>query len=151
MGDAEKQLLVEVNEYIQGELASEVRHKYIGGQVHAMSGGGEEHNTIFLNLAAALRQHLSGKPGKVFMADMMVRLFIARDDIFYYPDILVICDTEDKDKYFITKPTFLVEVLSLSTERLDRREKFLSYQRFSSLQEYILVDQDKMEVTLFER
>lgn len=151
MGDAEKQLFIEVDEYIKGELTSEVRHEFIGGQVYVMSGGSEEHNLIALNLASALRQHLSGKPCKVFMADMKVRLNIARDDVFYYPDVMVTCDPDDKEKYYKEKPTVLVEVLSPSTERLDRREKFLSYQRFASLQEYILVDQGKIEVTLFAR
>lgn len=151
MGIPERKDYVKVDEYLEGELVSEVRHEYIGGQVYAMSGASEAHNVLSGNLHAALHQHLRGKPCKVFIADMKVRLNIAQDDIFYYPDLLVTCDPADDAKYYKSQPVVLVEVLSPSTERLDRREKFLSYQRLPSLQEYVLVDQEKMAVTLFRR
>lgn len=151
MGIPETENFIAVDEYIQGEQLSEVRHEYIGGQVYAMAGGSEAHNAICLSLASAIRQHLKGKPCKVFMADMKLRLNIAEDDIFYYPDLLVTCDPSDSEKYYKTQPVVLVEVLSPSTERLDRREKFLSYQRLPSLKEYILVDQGKMLVTRFRK
>jgi Uma2 family endonuclease len=156
MGIPETASLISVDEYIVGELHSEVRHEYIGGQGYAMSGGSEAHNTISLNLASALRAHFRGKPCKVFMADMKLRLSIAEDDISYYPDLLVSGDPADDAKYYKTRPVVLVEVLSPSTERpsterLDRREKFLSYQKLSSLEEYVLIDQEQMSVTLFRR
>ena len=142
---------VSVDDYIHGELESEVRHEYIGGQVYAMSGGSEEHSLICGNLHATIHQHLSGKSCKVFMADMKVRLNIAKEDIFYYTDIFVTCNPEDNAKYYKIDPSMIIEVLSPSTERLDRREKFLNYQHLDSLKEYILVDQSKVEVTLLER
>jgi Uma2 family endonuclease len=151
MGTPETEGFVTVDEYLEGELHSEVRHEYIGGQVYAMSGGSEAHNMLSGNLYSALREHFRGKPCKVFMADMKLRLSIAEDDIFYYPDVLVTCDSSDDAKYYKTKPSVLVEVLSPSTERLDRREKFLSYQRLPSLEEYVLIDQEQMRVTLFRK
>jgi len=151
MGVRESANFISVDEYIAGEQLSEIRHEYIGGQVYAMAGGSEAHNTICLNLALALRAHLRGKRCKVFMTDMKLRLEIAGDDVFYYPDLLVVCDPSDDAKYFKTKPDVLVEVLSPSTERLDRREKFFSYQQLPSLQEYILVDQERMHLTLFRK
>lgn len=151
VGILETQASISVEDYIEGEQKSEIRHEFIGGQVYAMSGGSEAHNAICLNLAAAIRQHLRGNPSKVFMADMKLRLNIAEDDVFYYPDLMVTCDPSDKEKYFKTQPVALVEVLSPSTERLDRREKFLSYIALPSLKEYVMVDQEKMAVTLFCR
>lgn len=151
MGISDTQKHITVEEYIQGEQMSEVRHEYIGGQVYGMSGGSEAHNAICLNIASAIRQHLRGKPCKAFMADMKLRLNIAEDDIFYYPDVMVSCDPSDNEKYYKTQPVLIVEVLSPSTERLDRREKFLSYIGLSSLKEYVLVDQDTMRVTLFRQ
>ena len=151
MGIPETANFISVDEYIEGEQLSEIRHEYIGGRVYAMAGGSEAHNTISLNLASALRAHLRGKPCKVFMADMKLRLKIAEDDIFYYPDLLVTCDPSDDAKYYKTKPVVVIEVLSPSTERLDRREKFLSYQRLPSLEEYVLVDQERMRVTVFRK
>lgn len=146
-----QQNFITVEEYIEGEQLSEVRHEYIGGQVYAMSGGSEAHNVISGNLYAAFRSRFKGHPCRVFMADMKLRLNIAEDDIFYYPDLLVTCDPADDAKYYKTQPVVIVEVLSPSTERLDRREKFLSYQRLPSLQDYVLVDQQQLQVTVFRR
>jgi Uma2 family endonuclease len=142
---------ITVEEYLAGEQLSEIRHEYIGGAVYAMAGGSEAHNLICLNLATALRAQLRGKTCKVFMSDMKLRLQIAHDDIFYYPDLLVTSDPEDNATFYKTRPSVLVEVLSPSTERTDRREKFLSYQRLHSLSEYILISQDKLQVSIFRK
>jgi len=80
-----------------------------------------------------------------------VRLRIANEDIFYYPDMVVTCDLRDTDEYYVNYPKVLIEVLSPDTERIDRREKFSSYTQIESLVEYILVAQDQMEVTVFRR
>lgn len=142
---------VSVDDYLAGERAGDRRHEYIGGEIHAMAGASEEHGMISLNLASALRQHVGSGPCKVFIADMKVRLEIARDDIFYYPDVLVTCDPADSQRYFKTRPQFIAEVLSPETERFDRREKFLSYIRLPSLSEYLLVSQSLPLATLFRR
>lgn len=143
--------LVSVADYLSGEPISEFRHEYIGGEIHAMAGASEEHNAISLNLATALQSHLKGRRCRAFIHDMKVRLQIAGDDIFYYPDVMVACDPRDTDRYFKRFPTVIVEVLSPETERTDRREKFLSYQQIETLEEYVLVAQDKSEVTVFRR
>jgi Uma2 family endonuclease len=143
--------LVSVADYLAGEPISEFRHEYIGGEIHAMAGASEEHNAISGNLFAALLSHLKGRRCRTFIHDMKVRLQIAGDDIFYYPDVMVACDPRDTDRYFKRFPTVIVEVLSPETERTDRREKFLSYQQIETLEEYVLVAQDKSEVTVFRR
>lgn len=143
--------LVSVADYLAGEPISEFRHEYIGGEIHAMAGASEEHNAISGNLFAALLSHLKGRRCRAFIHDMKVRLQIAGDDIFYYPDVMVACDPRDTDRYFKRFPTVIVEVLSPETERTDRREKFLSYQQIETLEEYVLVAQDKSEVTVFRR
>src|SRR5262245_33555661 len=116
-----------------------------------MAGASEEQNFIATNLLAALHAHLRGQPCRVFMADMKVRLFISSDDVFYYPDLMVACDARDTDRYFKRYPRVLIEVLSPETERTDRREKFLSYTGIETLEEYVLVAQDRQQVTLFRR
>src|SRR6266853_4705061 len=73
------------------------------------------------------------------------------EEIFYYTDVMVACDPRDTVRYFKRYPKVLVEVLSESTEVIDRREKFLSYRQIETLEEYVLVAQDKMEVTVFRR
>ena len=151
MEAAEKRGAVTVEDYLSGELRSEMRHEYLGGMVYAMAGASEEHNVIAANLLAALHAHLRGKACRVFIVDMKVRLHISHDDVFYYPDLMVACDARDTDRYFKRYPKVLIEVLSPDTERTDRREKFLSYTGIETLEEYVLVAQDRREVTLFRR
>jgi len=147
----EKREWVSVEDYLSGELKSETRHEYLGGLVYGMAGTSEEHNFISGNLFASLHAYLRGKPCRVFMVDMKVRLLVARDDVFYYPDLMVACDPRDTDRYFKRYPKVLIEVLSPDTERTDRREKFLSYTGIETLEEYVLVAQDRREVTVFRR
>src|SRR2546426_7804749 len=118
---------VTVEDYLSGELRSEVRHEFIGGSMYAMAGASEEHNPTALNLAAALHAHLGD--GRVFMVDMKVRLHIARDEVFYYPDLMVTCDSRDPNRYFMRHPKVLIEVLSGETERTDRRGEIFSFTR----------------------
>src|SRR6266404_3018929 len=151
MDTAEKLATATVDEYLSGELRGEIRHEYIGGTIYAMAGASEDHNAIAGNLFAALHSHLRGKPCRVFFVDMKVRLLIARADIFYYPDLMVACDPRDTDRYFKRYPKVLIEVLSPDTEATDRREKFLSYTGIETLEEYVLVAQDRREVTVFRR
>ena len=143
--------MVSVESYLSGERTSEVRHEYLGGTVYAMAGASEDHNLIELNLAAALRHHLRGKPCRTFVNDLKLRLRLANQDLFYYPDVMVACDPRDTDPYAKRFPKILIKVLSPETERIDRREKFWSYIQTETLEEYALVAQDKMEVTVFRR
>jgi len=151
MQATQKVVAISVEDYLQDELLSQERHEYVGGAIYAMAGTSDAHNEISLNLAVALRTHLRGKPCRAYMADVKLRLRIAEDDMVYYPDVMVTCDERDTHPYFKRFPQVLIEVLSPETERTDRREKFLSYIQIESLQEYTLVAQDKMQVTIFRR
>ena len=142
-----------ISDYLQGEQHSPIRHEYLNGEIFAMTGGSEEHNRIAGNLYAALLSHLRGSGCKTFIADMKVQIQdgVNRSDIFYYPDVMVTCDPQDQQRYYKTRPCLIVEVLSPSTEKLDRREKRLNYQTLASLQDYLLVRQDRAEVDLYHR
>ena len=94
---------------------------------------------------------LRGKSCRAFVNDFKVRLEVAHEDIFYYPDVMVACDPNDVDRLYKRHPKVMVEVLSEATERVDRREKFFSYTQIETLEEYVLVAQDRMEITVFRR
>lgn len=143
--------LLSVEDYLAGELRGPVKHEYIAGEIYAMAGASDAHNAIALNLALALRQHLGTGPCKVFISDVKLRLEIARNDLFYYPDVMVTCDPTDTDRYFKTRPMFLAEVASPATERIDRHEKLSSYVTLPSLQDYLLISQHEAAATLFSR
>ena len=138
-----------VEEYLEGEKLSPIRHEYIAGQVYAMAGVSRTHNTIALNLASRLRGHLRGGPCRVFMSDVKAR--IEALDVFYYPDVMVGCDPDDRETYFLTRPCLIVEITSPTTEAIDRREKLLAYQKLDSLREYVLIAQDAVKADVYRR
>ncbi|MCW9680284.1 Uma2 family endonuclease, partial [Dolichospermum planctonicum UHCC 0167] len=99
------------------------------------------------------RSQLRGSSCNVFMSDMKVRINLANENqtIFYYPDVIVSCDTEDQDRYFLNYPCLIIEVLSPSTETIDRREKLLNYRSLASLKEYVLISQDQVKVEVYRQ
>ncbi len=151
MRDTRPSQPVSLEDYLAGECATDVRHEYIAGQVYAMVGASRSHALIVTALALAIGPYARKNGCQLFIADMKVRLSIAGDDIFYYPDLMLSCDPEDREDFFITRPCLIVEVLSKSTERIDRREKLLAYQTLGSLQEYVLTTQDHATIEIFRR
>jgi Uma2 family endonuclease len=145
--------LFTIEEYLKLEQTSEIRHEYFGGQVFAMSGGSKQHNTITLNIASRLRSHLRGGSCSVFMADMKVRIELVNQNknIFYYPDVIVSCDSQDQERFFLNYPCLIIEVLSPSTELTDRREKLVNYRTLESLQEYVLISQEEIKVEVYRQ
>lgn len=133
-------------EYLEFERHSNVRHEYQRGHVYAMAGAKRNHVDITHNLNKLLDFHLDNSPCLVYMSEMKVRIELA--DCYYYPDVLVSCNEQDKNSNedFLLHPKLIIEVLSKSTEKFDKTDKFLDYQRLTSLQEYVLVSQDKIQV-----
>jgi len=140
--------LISVEEYLRIEEQSNIRHEYVGGLMHAMTGGSEEHNYAAGNIYTALRAAARGTVCRVFMSDIKVR---TAPTVFYYPDVLVTCDPTDNDRYVKLRPCLVVEVLSPSTTTTDRREKVLAYQSLPSLRAYLVVHQDQPIVERYWR
>lgn len=151
MGIPESRMVVSVEEYLRGEPLSGVRHEYIGGQVFAMAGATQNHNAISGNFFGHLWSHLRGKSCRVFMSDMKARLMAFQQDVFYYPDVMVSCDERDTNAQFIKFPKLIIEVLSKSTQRVDRLEKFSHYVTIPTLEEYVLAEQSRLAITIFRR
>ena len=93
---AKPEQLVSVEDYLEGEQLSEIRHEYIGGRIYAMAGASDDHNRIVGNIYSALHQLLRGKRCEPFMQDMKLR--IPSGQAFYYPDVLVACNPADNAK-----------------------------------------------------
>lgn len=140
-----------VADYLAFEERSEIKHEYINGEIYAMAGTSVRHNRIAGNLFARLLAHLRGSPCQVFFADVKLHLKELGADIFYYPDMMVCCDPNDRDPYYRTRPCLLVEVLSSGTARTDQREKLFAYARLDSLQGYLLLEQDRIGAILHWR
>ena len=146
-----QEVIITPEEYNEGELHSEVRHEYYAGRVEAMTGASTPHNQITMAFASALNVQLEGKPCQPFVAGMKVHIRSADEHWFYYPDVLVSCDSAGQHKHYCDTPSVIIEVLSDATESKDRTEKFFAYSTIRSLHTYILAAQDKREVTVFHR
>lgn len=137
-------------EYLETERKSPVKREYINGEVYEMAGATDSHVTISLNMASLLKSFLRGKDCRVYISDMKVR--IDSLNIYYYPDVIVTCDSNDREfSNFKKYPKLIVEVLSESTEGFDRGDKFASYRQIETLEEYVLISQTKMQVECFRR
>jgi Uma2 family endonuclease len=146
-----EQSKISVTDYLQGELTSDVKHEYVNGEAFAMSGAKRAHNIVSMNLAGIFHAHLRGNPCRAFGADMKVRLQTATDDCFFYPDLHIFCAASDVDPHFNSQPRLIVEILSESTERYDRSDKFHYYRKLESLEEYVLIAQDTQRVECYRR
>lgn len=143
--------ILTIKEYLEAEQSGDIRHEYVAGQVFAMGGASEEHNQIAGNIYTILRSHLRRSSCRAFISDMKVKINIKNADIFYYPDVMVTCNPEDKERFFKTQPRLIFEVLSNSTATIDKREKRINYQTIDSLHEYVLVDQNQIKVEVYRR
>ena len=139
-----------VEEYLEFEKTSPIRHEYVSGQLYAMAGGTENHNRIALDLAGVLNHKLNRSGCEAFVADVKVYV---HPEVYYYPDVVVTCEelAEDKeeDDYIAENPALLVEVLSKTTQRTDRFEKLREYQFLPSLREYLIIEQTHYQVEVY--
>lgn len=135
--------------YLEREKDCSVRSEFIAGEVYAMAGSSDRHQFICSNLFVALFEHFrNSEKCRVFMMDMKVKV---DEEKYYYPDIVVACDNPPKDPYFREEAILVIEVASPTTRETDRREKLHAFQQMSSVQEYVLIEQDKMHVEIHRR
>jgi Uma2 family endonuclease len=132
------------DEYLARERAAERKSEFVDGEIVAMAGASREHNRIKENLVGELFAQLKGGPCQTFSSDQ--RVLVEATGLYAYPDVVILCgpgvyDPVDRDT--LTNPTAIIEVLSPSTERLDRGKKFRNYQQMPSMVEYVLVAQDE--------
>ncbi|ESA36599.1 hypothetical protein N836_06725 [Leptolyngbya sp. Heron Island J] len=131
-------------EYLALEHENAIRHEYRQGLVYAMASGSDDHSRIAINFLTALNLHLRDGTCQFFSGDVKVNY---ADDFFYYPDAFVTCNPRDReDRYVKRYPKLITEVLSPSTTDFDRGDKFKDYALLASLEEYVLIDQDIMQV-----
>ncbi len=130
-----------VEEYLDFEKQSDIRHEYVGGEVHAMAGASRRHGQIVMNIAGHLWIGIAAR-NSAKRTQMMSR-FRQRQTIIYYPDVVVTCSSEEQDPLIIKHPVLVVEVLSPGTAATDRREKMIYYRNIPSLLCYLIVHQDE--------
>jgi len=138
--------LISVDEYLSIEQMSNIKHEYDAGEIYAMSGGSARHNEITLNVYALLRQALDGTACRAYVADLRLR---TPSGLYAYPDVMVICgelQVTGERPETVQNPVVLVEILSETTARYDRTRKFEHYRSIATLRDYLLVEQDTVDV-----
>ena len=141
------------DDWLAGERAAlESRSEYLDGEVFAMTGALEQHNTVVTNISGQLWMQMKGRPCRVYANDMKVRIRSANAGT--YPDLVALCgerEFQDGRRDLLLNPAAIVEVLSDSTEAYDRGGKFAIYRQIRSLRDYLLVSQYRVAVELFTR
>ena len=152
MGQAAAPLRMTPREYLTFERASTEKHEYVDGEVFAMAGGTREHNLAAANAVGELRSALLDRPCEVYGSDMKIKA--VDDEQYHYADAFVLCGRpvfEDDTRDVVQNPKVIVEVLSDSTERYDRGDKFAGYRTIDTVTDYVLVSQKKARVEHFHR
>ncbi|MFM8986986.1 MAG: Uma2 family endonuclease [Planctomycetia bacterium] len=151
MSTAEKRRLTPA-EYLAIEVASEGRHEFFDGEMFAMSGGSYWHNLVKDNLARALGNRLASRGCTVLTSDQRVK--VDATGLYTYPDVVVFCGKpvfEDGLHYSAVNPLVLAEVLSDSTEKYGRGVKFGHYRQLPSVEEFLVLAQDRVSVERYRR
>jgi Uma2 family endonuclease len=141
-----------IAEFISMENASEVRHEYDHGHFWAMVGAKPNHRRLVTNITVALHALLKKQGCSITTADTAV--MVGKGRAYFYPDATIICGPElyyDDTKMQVVNPTVIFEVLSPSTEAYDRGRKFTLYRQIETLQAYVLIQPDTVQVEIFRR
>jgi Uma2 family endonuclease len=138
--------------YLAAERVADTKHELWAGEVFAKAGASFAHNQIVGNLVGELRTRLRGRPCDVLPSDMKV--FVPSKPGVVYPDVTIVCGESrfrDDERDVLVNPTVVVEVLSESTERFDRGEKFAGYRSVESVRQVVLVSQHERRVEVYTR
>lgn len=148
------QTSISADKYLQKERSKTAQaHKseLVNGKTIDISGASKPHNKLSSNLLALLWIFFQDGDFNVYHADLKVKNLSGN---YYYPDLVIVngaCVFEDANKDIVTNPYMIIEILSDATESVDRGQKFKDYRSLPSLQEYILVAQDKYCIESFYR
>ncbi|GAB6059699.1 Uma2 family endonuclease [Desulfonatronum parangueonense] len=149
MGQPESKSPLSAQDYLVWEAEQAGKHEYYYCEVFAMGGASRRHVTVAGNVFSALDQLLVDTPCRAYMADMMVEAVAG--EVYYYPDLFVTCDPADHRADRIMRSPVLVMEVPSSTEADDRGEKFARYRLIPSLQEYVLIDPERLAVEVYRR
>jgi Uma2 family endonuclease len=146
--DIQKKYTVE--EYIEFEEFSDIRHEFYYGELFPIENTTLNHNRAKRNFLRVLENTFDPLGCQAF--DENVKVEIVRNGRYVYPDILLTCDEDDKKaEYIVRNPVLIVEVLSKSTSDYDKGDKFKLYKKLPSLKHYLLIDSQQIGAELYSR
>lgn len=141
-----------LEEYLKIEERSEILHEYVAGEIYDMADPSQAHDLISMNLAAPLHTHVRGRPCRIYLGRRQLQFRIGEENFVYRPDVWMACgEARNAKGDYVNEPRLVIEVLSPSTARFDRREKVASYREIPSIEEYVVVAQKPTNVTIYRR
>ncbi len=149
---APKYNFISPKEYLDMERASDEKHEYFDGQVYNMSGASLKHIKISVNLTIQIGKFLEDSDCNVLTENM--RTTNSDRSAYMYPDVTIVCGKEElEDDKFDTllNPSVIFEILSPSTQNVDKGRKLLYYQLIPSLKEYFMVDTLKQRIYIAKK
>jgi Uma2 family endonuclease len=143
--------LVSVEDYLAGELASDIKHEYIGGYVYAMAGSTTANNRIATSFVGSMHRQLRGQPCEPFNSDTKDRIKFPTHTRFYYPDGMVVCEPNPPESSYQDRPVVIAEVVSDASRRIDEGEKREAYLTIPTLVAYLIIEPDRPRVVVHRR
>jgi len=145
---------ITLEEYFEFEFKAERRHEFIGGKIEAMAYTSPEHGQVASNLSLILGTCLREKDCSVYIGDRMLFVRECRD--VFYPDLLIVCGKHEfyqatKNMKATLNPSVVIEILSDTTEYVDKTTKTRCYKKIPSLQQIVFVSQKERHVRILER
>ncbi|MFT4929003.1 MAG: Uma2 family endonuclease [Phenylobacterium sp.] len=147
MPNSQGTTLISEKEYLESELARDIKHHLIDGQVYPVSGASANHARIAGNILAEFGAHLKNSTCEPLGSNMKIKV----NSNFFYSDVMVVCDFDESQPIFTETPTIIVEVLSKTTRRIDETTKRFNYINIPTLQEYVLIEQDFVDIEVVRR
>jgi Uma2 family endonuclease len=139
-----------LQKFLRWDDGTDTRYELIDGFPVAMAPPAEAHRILALQLGSRIDAALAGRrPCNAQIEPGVVRP--DRADSYYVPDIAVTCEPNEPGRQAMVDPILIVEILSPSTERTDRRLKLPAYQIMDSVREIVLIDADSHHAELYRR
>lgn len=151
MSSAEQPAYFSEDEYLSIESQALTKSEYVDGWIRGMVGATLRHNRVKLNCLVQLAKKLQNHPCQPFDSDTKLRIHSPGRRRFYYPDVQVVCESNDPTSVFQDHPVLIIEVLSPSTRRYDLDEKLAAYLSISSLECYIILEQHQPIAVVMRR
>lgn len=151
MSTAPKLETITVADYLAGEENSKTKCEYVAGRVFAMAGARNIHNRIASRALVSLGRQLGPANCEAYNSDTKIRIRRTERTYFYYPDAMVVCESNPDEDTFQDQPVLIVEVVSESTRRIDEGEKREQYLSIESLHAYVLLEQDQVAARVLAR
>lgn len=149
---AEAAQLFSLEDYFAMEEKSSTLHEYVAGEIFDMAEPSQAHEIIAMNLAGPLHAHMKDRPCRIYPGRRQLQFKCFGDDFVYRPDVWVACGEARNSKGdYVDEPCLVIEVLSPSTARLDKREKVASYREIPTIEEYVLVGQKPAHLVIYRR